>query len=65
LLNFKVTDVVGDLKIESKVGQLQWLSVVDVFNIPAAQKMRGFDERLSAYVSNQVILQEFIEDLTE
>lgn len=60
LLNFKVINPSGNLKLESKDGENIWMKIEEIKAIQEKEKLIGFNERLDFYLKNQINLQEFI-----
>jgi hypothetical protein len=63
LLNFKIVDPTGDLKRFSKDGENMWFDINKIKKVNDKEKLIGFNERLDAYLANQIILQEFISEI--
>lgn len=62
LLNFKISNPIGELKVSSKDGENGWFSVSDIRKADSELKLVGFNERLDAYIESRVLLQEFISE---
>lgn len=60
ILNFKISNPHGELKVISKDGENMWMNVEDVLKLKDDEKLVGFNERLESFIENKIILQEFI-----
>lgn len=59
LLHYKITDPTGELISETKDGMNDWFSIDEIRRIPSGKKLVGFNERLEAYISGNILQQEF------
>ncbi|MDQ6985096.1 MAG: hypothetical protein Q9M91_08750 [Candidatus Dojkabacteria bacterium] len=61
-MNFKIMNPKGVLKTESKDGVNSWYKISDVKEFDSESKLDLMDERLDAFINEEVILQELIMD---
>lgn len=59
-LNYKIQDPTGELIENPKDGEIYWEKVDTIKNLPEKDKITAFNERIEAYLKEEIVVHEFI-----